>query len=110
MKQRLVTLANALAVFAALLVLWQLILWIFHVPRYMLPSPWAVARAVVAALPVAADLARDHGGRVSRRAHRQHRGRRGRSRCFSRNRAGCARCCIRTRCCCRRCRSSPSRR
>ena len=34
------------AVFAALLVLWQLILWIFHVPRYMLPSPWAVARAV----------------------------------------------------------------
>lgn len=46
MKQRLITLANAAGVFAALLVLWQLILWIFHVPRYMLPSPWAVALAV----------------------------------------------------------------
>lgn len=46
MKQRLITLANAAGVFAALLVLWQLILWIFHVPRYMLPAPWAVALAV----------------------------------------------------------------
>jgi len=46
MRQRLNTLANALGVFAALLVLWQLILWIFHIPQYMLPSPWAVARAV----------------------------------------------------------------
>jgi NitT/TauT family transport system permease protein len=46
MKRRLVTLANATGVFAALLVLWQLVLWIFHVPRYMLPSPWAVALAV----------------------------------------------------------------
>src|SRR6267142_3438330 len=46
MRQRLNTLADALGVFAALLVLWQLILWIFHIPQYMLPSPWAVARAV----------------------------------------------------------------
>jgi NitT/TauT family transport system permease protein len=46
MKSRLITLANAAAVFAALLVIWQLILWIFHVPPYMLPSPWAVARSV----------------------------------------------------------------
>jgi NitT/TauT family transport system permease protein len=51
MKQRLVTLANSVAVFAALLIVWQLILWIFHVPRYMLPSPWAVTRAVVARFP-----------------------------------------------------------
>jgi NitT/TauT family transport system permease protein len=51
MKQRLITLANALAVFAALLVLWQLILWTFHVPPYMLPSPWAVARAVARRFP-----------------------------------------------------------
>jgi NitT/TauT family transport system permease protein len=47
MKQRLTTFLNALAVFAALLVAWQLILWIFHVPPFMLPSPWAVAQAVV---------------------------------------------------------------
>jgi len=50
-KQRLITLANALAVFATLLVVWQLVLWIFKVPRFMLPSPWAVARAVVARFP-----------------------------------------------------------
>src|ERR1700726_1893817 len=51
MKVRLITLANAAAVFAALLVIWQIILWIFHVPPYMLPSPWAVARAVVSRFP-----------------------------------------------------------
>jgi len=51
MKQRLITLANALAVFGALLLLWQLVLWIFRVPRFMLPSPWAVARAVEARFP-----------------------------------------------------------
>ena len=50
-RQRLITVANALAVFAALLIVWQLMLWIFHVPRYMLPSPWAVARAVVNRFP-----------------------------------------------------------
>jgi NitT/TauT family transport system permease protein len=48
MRARLVTLANAGAVFVALLVIWQLVLWIFQVPAYMLPSPWAVGRAVVA--------------------------------------------------------------
>ncbi len=42
---------NALAVFAALIVLWQLILWVFHVPPFMLPSPWAVGRAVGARYP-----------------------------------------------------------
>src|ERR1700722_20196351 len=47
MKQRLITLGNALAVFAALLLLWQLVLWIFHVPPYMLPSPLAVTRAAL---------------------------------------------------------------
>lgn len=51
MKQRLVTVANAVAVFAALLVLWQLTLWVFHVPPFMLPPPLAVARAVIARFP-----------------------------------------------------------
>jgi NitT/TauT family transport system permease protein len=51
MRQRLITLANAVAVFAALLAIWQLVLWIFKVPPYMLPSPWAVARAVDARFP-----------------------------------------------------------
>ncbi len=51
MRRRLIPLANALGVFAALLFLWQLVLWIFHVPPFMLPSPWAVARSVVARFP-----------------------------------------------------------
>jgi NitT/TauT family transport system permease protein len=45
-KRRAITLANALAVFAALLALWELALRVLHVPPYMLPSPWAVAKAV----------------------------------------------------------------
>lgn len=40
------TALNALAVFAALILAWQIVLWVFRVPPYMLPSPWAVARAV----------------------------------------------------------------
>jgi NitT/TauT family transport system permease protein len=51
MRQKLITLANALAVFGAMMFSWQLVLWIFRVPPYMLPSPWAVARAVVARFP-----------------------------------------------------------
>jgi NitT/TauT family transport system permease protein len=51
MKQRAITALNALAVFAALVVLWELILWVFHVPPIMLPSPWAVVKAVGARLP-----------------------------------------------------------
>src|ERR1700676_3184578 len=51
MRPRLVTVANALAVFALLLALWQLVLWIFHVPPYMLPSPRAVALAAGARFP-----------------------------------------------------------
>jgi NitT/TauT family transport system permease protein len=51
MKRRLIPLANAVCVFAALLFLWQSVLWIFRVPPFMLPSPWAVARAVVARFP-----------------------------------------------------------
>ena len=51
MRRRLIPLANALCVFAAMLLLWQAVLWIFRVPPFMLPSPWAVARAVVARFP-----------------------------------------------------------
>jgi NitT/TauT family transport system permease protein len=54
MKHRLVPLASALCVFLAFLVLWQAILWIFRVPQFMLPSPWAVARAVVSRFPALA--------------------------------------------------------
>src|SRR5271156_5515953 len=51
MKQSAKTVINAVAVFAALLALWQIILWVFRVPAYMLPAPWAVARAVGARFP-----------------------------------------------------------
>jgi NitT/TauT family transport system permease protein len=51
MRKRLIAVANAVAVFGALLLVWQLILWIFHVQPFMLPSPWAVAKAVVARFP-----------------------------------------------------------
>ena len=45
LKQRLITLGNASAVFLAILLLWQIVVLVFRVPSYMLPSPWAVARA-----------------------------------------------------------------
>ena len=51
MKQRAMTVVNALAVFAALVLAWQIVLWIFHVPAFMLPSPKAVAQAVYRRLP-----------------------------------------------------------
>src|ERR1700732_1685729 len=51
MRSRVITLVNAVGVFAALLLIWQVILWTFHVPPYMLPSPWAVTRAVGARFP-----------------------------------------------------------
>ena len=54
MKRALSTVANSLAVFAGLLILWQLVLLIFRVPAYMLPSPWAVARSVVSRAPTLA--------------------------------------------------------
>jgi NitT/TauT family transport system permease protein len=51
MKRHLVTLLNAVAVFAAFVLLWQgLDLWL-HLPPYMLPSPLAVGRAVLDRFP-----------------------------------------------------------
>lgn len=39
--------ANAVAVFAALLLIWQLALWLFRIPAYMLPPPLAVTQAAI---------------------------------------------------------------
>jgi NitT/TauT family transport system permease protein len=44
-KRQFVNVANAAAVFVALLVMWRLVLWIFPIKPYMLPAPWAVAKA-----------------------------------------------------------------
>lgn len=54
MKQKLIVLASASGVLAALLALWQLVLWLFSVPPFMLPSPLAVAISVRAKLPTLA--------------------------------------------------------
>ena len=51
MKKFAVTMLNALAVFAGLLLLWRVLDWFLHVPPYMLPSPPEVGRAVVARFP-----------------------------------------------------------
>jgi NitT/TauT family transport system permease protein len=51
MRQRAMTVVNALAVFTALVLAWQIVLWIFHVPPFILPSPKAVAQAVYRRLP-----------------------------------------------------------
>jgi NitT/TauT family transport system permease protein len=40
------TALNACIVLASLLLLWQLVVWVFAIPKYMLPTPWAVARTV----------------------------------------------------------------
>jgi NitT/TauT family transport system permease protein len=52
MKRWMLHLVNALAVFVALLALWQAIVWIFHVAPYMLPPPQAVAKALATRRPL----------------------------------------------------------
>ena len=51
MRQRLIAAGNGCAVFVALLILWQLVIWIFRVQPYMLPTPLAVAKACVHRFP-----------------------------------------------------------
>jgi NitT/TauT family transport system permease protein len=51
MKKHAITLLNALAVFAGLLLLWQALGMILQLPPYMLPPPLAVGRAVVDRFP-----------------------------------------------------------
>jgi NitT/TauT family transport system permease protein len=51
MKKHSFTVLNALAVFAGLLLLWQGLVVLLHLPPYMLPTPLAVASAVVSRFP-----------------------------------------------------------
>jgi NitT/TauT family transport system permease protein len=51
MKKHVFTLANAVAVFVALLLVWQALVLFLHIPVYMLPTPVAVGKAVVARFP-----------------------------------------------------------
>jgi NitT/TauT family transport system permease protein len=52
MKRWVLHAVNVAAVFTALLVMWQVIIFVFHVAPYMLPSPVAVAKAIIARRPV----------------------------------------------------------
>jgi NitT/TauT family transport system permease protein len=45
-KQRLLVVVNSLAIFAAFLLIWQLTIWLGHMPAYILPSPWRVAQVI----------------------------------------------------------------
>jgi NitT/TauT family transport system permease protein len=47
MRQKLTILLNAVAIFAAFLLVWQLIIWVGHEPSYVLPSPWRVFQVIV---------------------------------------------------------------
>ena len=51
MKKYSITVLNALAVFAGLLLLWQGLDVLLRLPPYMLPTPLAVGRAVIARFP-----------------------------------------------------------
>lgn len=46
MKRSLLAVLNAFAVFASLLLLWQMVVWMTHVQPYMLPAPMQVFRAM----------------------------------------------------------------
>ncbi len=59
MKKHAITALNACIVLASLLLVWQLLVWALSIPKYMLPTPWAVARAAVART-LAADVDMDH--------------------------------------------------
>ena len=45
MKKQAMSLLNACLVLASLLLLWRLSIWIFAIPKFMLPTPWGVAKA-----------------------------------------------------------------
>jgi NitT/TauT family transport system permease protein len=54
MKRRLIIVINSLGVFAAFLLLWQLIIWIGSMPTYVLPGPRRVAQVIGERFPVLA--------------------------------------------------------
>jgi NitT/TauT family transport system permease protein len=47
MKKRAMAVLNALIVLGSLLLLWRLLIWALAIPKFMLPTPWAVAKAAV---------------------------------------------------------------
>jgi NitT/TauT family transport system permease protein len=51
MKRRWVLAANSVLVFACLLAVWQAIVWLDHLPPYILPGPGLVFQALVARYP-----------------------------------------------------------
>jgi NitT/TauT family transport system permease protein len=51
MKKRLLLTMDAGVVFAALLLMWQIAVWVLHIPPYMLPPPVNVERAIAMRLP-----------------------------------------------------------
>jgi NitT/TauT family transport system permease protein len=51
MKQRLIAIGDVLAGAVMVVVVWQLVIWIFRVQPFMLPSPAAVSRALVTRFP-----------------------------------------------------------
>jgi NitT/TauT family transport system permease protein len=48
MKSKLKLAVNSLIVFSVLVLLWQGIIWKFHIGAYMLPAPWSVAQTIFA--------------------------------------------------------------
>lgn len=51
MKRRLLFGGSAAIVFAALLLLWFGVIWVFHVPNYLLPTPLSVMKIVTERFP-----------------------------------------------------------
>jgi len=48
MKKQAGAVLNGLIVFGSLLVLWRLLIWALAIPKFMLPTPWEVAKAAAA--------------------------------------------------------------
>jgi NitT/TauT family transport system permease protein len=51
MKRNLIHVASSVAVLAAVLLLWRIIIWAFAIPVYMLPTPKEVATEAIARFP-----------------------------------------------------------